>query len=441
MVDSRLNLIGVTNKKVKILDYDSDHNAITFGVQINMETERELNVVPPSAKFKYKATSWKKFEQKAISNLPTELPACRNLSNEEINEHLELLSVAITDTIEEMVPRHKANNDVYTYVNNSIKRLRKTKTRLLTMHRKILLLDSRRESPQLLQVKELLANVKAQLKKELRQSANKYWANKIKQIDYRNPNRFFPVINRIFRPKGKMGIEEIHTSTADVEILSRSACNLNQWEVVDGKYVFTDPPDNLNILGAYYESINSPRHLNSNTSVQKIVNSKVQSIKADLQTLKENAITYTTSSKTNRADLPSPASDPDQILCDTTKVLNILRKLPNKSSSELDNIPPIVLKHLSVKYVKNYTILFNNALNNYFFPTGWRKAKVLPILKKGKDPRSPSSYRPISMTPSISKVFEIMLNKRVVNFCDDHNIIPENQFGFKRSHSTIHAIN
>jgi len=79
-------------------------------------------------------------------------------------------------------------------------------------------------------------------------------------------------------------------------------------------------------------------------------------------------------------------------------------------------------------------------ISNSYFPTEWKKAKVAPILKKDKDPNDPSSYRPISLLPNISKVFEMIITDSLKTFCRENNIIPENQFGFRQKHSTIHAI-
>lgn len=84
----------------------------------------------------------------------------------------------------------------------------------------------------------------------------------------------------------------------------------------------------------------------------------------------------------------------------------ILKRLPNKTTSGLDGIPTIVLKHLPANIINNLVIIFNNALNHSYFTNMWKKIKVLPILKKNKDPAEPSSYRPISL-PTMSKVYLI----------------------------------
>lgn len=86
------------------------------------------------------------------------------------------------------------------------------------------------------------------------------------------------------------------------------------------------------------------------------------------------------------------------------------------------------------------TIFLNNAINLSYFPRSWKCAKVLLILKKGKSPDDPSSYRPISLTPSLNKIFEAIINDSIVSCCTTNNIIPTRQFEFRFQHSTVHAI-
>lgn len=116
----------------------------------------------------------------------------------------------------------------------------------------------------------------------------------------------------------------------------------------------------------------------------------------------------------------NPAHSPAQVensiqFTNAPRTHKIFERLPNKTSSGLDSIPPIVLKHLPFKIITDYTILFNNCLNNHFFPDLWKKAKIFPILKKNKLETDPSSYRPISLTPAISKVFEAIINETLEN--------------------------
>ena len=122
--------------------------------------------------------------------------------------------------------------------------------------------------------------------------------------------------------------------------------------------------------------------------------------------------------------------------------LNIIfSTLNNKKSSGFDGIPNILLKRLPNKIKWYYTILCNNALNNTYFLRKWKTAKLIAITKKDKDGSSPANLRPISLLPNISKVYEMVINNLFAVFCAKNKVIPENQFGFRHKHSTIHAIN
>lgn len=90
--------------------------------------------------------------------------------------------------------------------------------------------------------------------------------------------------------------------------------------------------------------------------------------------------------------------------------------------------------------IRELASILNNALNQNYYTARWKLAKVIPILKKGKNPTDFSSYRPISLTCNLSKIFEKLIKSDLNRFLNSNNIIPHNQFGFKSKHSTVHAI-
>lgn len=155
----------------------------------------------------------------------------------------------------------------------------------------------------------------------------------------------------------------------------------------------------------------------------------------------KNNLTFTNFSEDNPAHYPVQQDGDPKFLYNYIEVMVILKKLKNKTSSGLDNIPTIVLKNIAENVIKDYTILFNNAINNSYYPKRWKAAKVLPIPKKGKNLDASQSYRPISLTMSISKIFERLIKKQLDIIIEDKKVIPNNQFGFKRKHATTHAIN
>lgn len=85
-------------------------------------------------------------------------------------------------------------------------------------------------------------------------------------------------------------------------------------------------------------------------------------------------------------------------------------------------------------------MIFNWCLCNGHFPRQFKNAKVIPILKPGKDFKLPSSYRPISMLSILDKIFEKIILARVSEFVEANNIINREQFGFRKGHSTVHQI-
>jgi len=67
-------------------------------------------------------------------------------------------------------------------------------------------------------------------------------------------------------------------------------------------------------------------------------------------------------------------------------------------------------------------------------------SQVIPILKPGKPPEEVQSYRPISLLPVLSKVFEKLLITRIQPTLQDKQIIPDQPFGFRKKHATTKQV-
>ena len=83
--------------------------------------------------------------------------------------------------------------------------------------------------------------------------------------------------------------------------------------------------------------------------------------------------------------------------------------------------------------------IFNLAISTGVYPTNLKIAKVIPIFKKG-DPTSVNNYRPISILSTINKIFEKILYARLTKYIDDFQLLYKYQFGFRKNHSTEHAL-
>jgi hypothetical protein len=72
------------------------------------------------------------------------------------------------------------------------------------------------------------------------------------------------------------------------------------------------------------------------------------------------------------------------------------------------------------------------------FPITLKTATVIPIFKKG-DKTNLNNYRPISLLPVISKIFEKVINNQLTSKIDN-GYIDDNQFGFRQGFSTEDAL-
>lgn len=112
---------------------------------------------------------------------------------------------------------------------------------------------------------------------------------------------------------------------------------------------------------------------------------------------------------------------------------------PNKCPG-YDSVTGKLLKELPRKAEIFIAFIFNAILRLEYFPSRWKQAQIIVIPKPGKPPNEISSFRPISLLPVLSKVFEKLLLKRLHNLLNENEILPDHQFGFRTAHSTIEQL-
>ncbi|RUA05612.1 MAG: hypothetical protein DSY43_04240 [Gammaproteobacteria bacterium] len=83
--------------------------------------------------------------------------------------------------------------------------------------------------------------------------------------------------------------------------------------------------------------------------------------------------------------------------------------------------------------------IFNASLKQGLFPDAWKLAKVFPIFKDGVK-ASCDNYRPISVLPVISKLFEKAIFEQLYNYLISNDLLSDHQSGFRPFHSTLTAL-
>ncbi|GFX53103.1 probable RNA-directed DNA polymerase from transposon X-element [Trichonephila clavipes] len=105
-----------------------------------------------------------------------------------------------------------------------------------------------------------------------------------------------------------------------------------------------------------------------------------------------------------------------------------------------DGVSYELLRHLNEDSLIGLLYLFNRIWREQVYPIQWQEAIVIPILKPGKDPKNPLSYRPIALTSCLCKTLERMVNARLVYQLEKNRCIPLYQSGFRKGRSTLDNI-
>ena len=120
------------------------------------------------------------------------------------------------------------------------------------------------------------------------------------------------------------------------------------------------------------------------------------------------------------------------------EIKSVIASLTN-SAAGYDEMPASIMKQLINNYAEPLTYLINQSISQGIFPEELKLAKVLPIFKC-EDEQLVQNYRPISILPFFSKVFEKIMSKYIIEFMEENELFYKNQFGFRKQHSTSHAI-
>ena len=112
-----------------------------------------------------------------------------------------------------------------------------------------------------------------------------------------------------------------------------------------------------------------------------------------------------------------------------------LSKLLASKSTGMDNIPAKVLKITANIIAPSLTYIFNISLESGIYVDDWKLAKVIPIYKS-EDRKKCENYRPISILPVISKVFESEIFNQLYEYLNENTLLSDRQCGFRPKYGT-----
>jgi exonuclease III len=117
------------------------------------------------------------------------------------------------------------------------------------------------------------------------------------------------------------------------------------------------------------------------------------------------------------------------------EVMTAIRSLRLDSSTGPDNIPAKYVKNVAEFIVSPITHILNCCIDSSTFPEQWKISRICPI-PKNNNPTDLVDYRPISVLPILSKVFERLILNQITEYIESKAVYHQEQSGFRKGHST-----
>ena len=190
---------------------------------------------------------------------------------------------------------------------------------------------------------------------------------------------------------------------------------------------------------------------NSSAKIDKLeINGSISNNAADIANafnehfanIGEKVSEFIPKTKANFREFLPPPMFQSLFLSPTTpgEILEVIMNMGKKSSKDINDIPFSIIQFVATDLLKPFTHIFNLSMEKGIFPSNLKTSKVVPIYKNSGSPLDVNYHRGIAIVNNISKVFEKLMCRRVLNFLYSNNFFYDNQFGFLKDRSTNHAI-
>ena len=122
------------------------------------------------------------------------------------------------------------------------------------------------------------------------------------------------------------------------------------------------------------------------------------------------------------------------------EIRSLLLDLDAYGGAGPDGIFPLFFIKTAQYMAPKVSVLFRKLIRAGSFSLCWRNGNVTPVPKTGNADTCPSNYRPISITPVLSKIFERLLAKRLSTYAESNSFFPNLQFGFRKGLGACDAL-
>jgi len=378
------------------------HGIISGNLNVSISDHSPQFAIIPfqNTKFKNKnpntfVRNFKNVDQNNITNTFQSIDW--NLDNplSDVDQDLSEFITKSNQTIDNLFPYRKLSNKEVKlkhnpWINNQILKEIKDRDKLYCKHKKCT--DLTRKDTLALQLK----NQKVKVKNLLRLSKKHYFSNYFQQHSS-NAKKLWEGVNQIIASRTK--------PNSAINCLETNDENGNKTNITNPKLI-------SNFANKYY----------TNIAGDILKKRKFDGNKHFRQYLKNpNTIKFLIS-QTNPKEIEE-----------------IIGSFDSSKGVGPNSIPPKILKQISHLISAPLSTIFNKSFRTGIFPGLLKISKINPIHKKDSKLLI-SNYRPISLLSNINKILEKLMFKRLYTFLEQYKCIYELQFGFRKNHSTNHAI-
>lgn len=341
-------------------------------------------------------TDWEKFSEETEN---FEYKDLSHANHDEINTALADVTSKLKDAISNSTPLKSYRVLPHARLPHAVKLVQ-------TQYRALLDDIEENGAPLEGELRRRMTAMRRELQRLLKQHNDKLWSDLLRDINVDDPRSFWGSINKLMGNDNK---------TVN-HITSRNGAKLESKEDIAEEF--------RSILAEVFNGQDPPGHAfddNFKLEVEGFLTTNRERITSNL-----------------RAD---PSNFDAEVLREisTVELRQTISKMKNKAPG-CSSIRQIHLKHASEPIIEQYRSIFNACLTSGYFPSAFKSASILMIPKPSKCPTISTNYRPISLLEVPGKVFEKIFIRRVSAFWDRNGYSNPNQFGFRPSRGTGHAI-